>query len=56
LTTTGAKIDLLNSDQKTPFDLAIDSTCKALLELDKKRMDELSKDYLNDEDGNDSDD
>jgi hypothetical protein len=45
-----------NFDGKSPFDLAIDSKCKALLEITKR----VDKDYLGDEeteeDGNISDD
>ena len=55
----GARYEILNSDRKSPFDLAIDSKCKALLDYssDKEALNRLNQDYFDNEDENyDSDD
>ena len=52
----GVRFDILNSDLKSPYDLALDAKCKALLEYNVDYHSRMNKDYFNDEDGNDSDD
>ena len=54
----GARLDIVNRDLKTPYDLSIDPKCKSLLEykLDKETLLERNREYLDqNEDGNDSD-
>lgn len=51
----GAKLDLLNNDSKSPYDLAIDAKCKSLLESNVNQEQTLKRnsEYLDNE--NDSD-
>ena len=51
------RLDIVNRDLKTPYDLAIDSKTRSLLEfkLDRETLLERNAEYLNNEENNDSD-
>lgn len=55
----GSRLTILNMDSKIPYECALDTQCKALLQVNKQKQEELNEDYMNnqndDDDANDSD-